>query len=64
MRACVCACVHPQRLLITSGVMLHDMDPHDWLNKFYSCYMAIVVSIMGMALALICIIETNPIRIS
>ena len=22
----------PLRLLITSGVMWHDMDPYDWLN--------------------------------
>ena len=47
---CVCVCVFvcvcpPPRLLITSGVMWHDMNPYDWLNKFYSCYMATVVVI-------------------
>ena len=24
-------------ILITSGVMWHEMDPYNWLNKFYSC---------------------------
>ena len=41
-------CLHvcpPPRLLITSGVMWHDIDPIQLLNKFYSCYMAIVVVI-------------------
>ena len=33
----------PPRLLITNGVMWHDMNLYDWLNKFYSCYMEIVV---------------------
>ena len=48
MCVCVCVCVHPPpRLLITSGVMWHDMNPIDWLNKFYSCYMAIVVIIIN-----------------
>ena len=41
-----CVCLRP-RLLITSGMMWHDMKPYDWLNKFYSCYMAIVVSIVN-----------------
>ena len=45
---CMCACVcPPPRLLITSGVMWRDMDPYDWLNKFYSCYMATVVVIVN-----------------
>ena len=40
---CVCVCVcPPPRLVITSGVMWHDMDPYNWLNKFYSRYMEIV----------------------
>ena len=48
MCMCVFACVYPfPRLLITSGLMWLDMDPHDWLNKFYSCYMAIVVGIIN-----------------
>ena len=25
--------------------MWHDMDPYDWLIKFYTCYMAVVVII-------------------
>ena len=51
---CVCMCVHvcvcvcpPPRLLITSSMMWCDMDPCDWLNKFYSCYMATVVIIVN-----------------
>ena len=38
---CLCVCVCPPlRLLITSAVI---WTPYDWLNKFYSCYMATVV---------------------
>ena len=37
----------PPRLLITSGVMWRDMTSYDWLNKFYSCYMATVVVIVN-----------------
>ena len=33
-------CGPTPRLLIISGVML---TPYDWLNKLYSCYMAIVI---------------------
>ena len=61
---CVCVCP-PLRLLITSGMIC---TPYDWLNKFYNCYMTNVVSnsvsLMGMALALMRIIKTNPIRVS
>ena len=46
MHVCVCLCP-PPRLLIISGVMWHDMTPYDWLNKFYSCYMAIVANIVN-----------------
>ena len=38
---CMCVCL-PLRLLITSGVI---WNPYDWLNKFYSFYMAAVVVI-------------------
>ena len=41
---CVCVFVSTPRLLITSGVI---WTPYDWLNKFYSCYMAIVVVIVN-----------------
>ena len=45
MCVCVCVCVSlPSRLLITSGVI---WAPYDWLNKFYSCYMATVVVIVN-----------------
>ena len=43
----VCVCVCPPRVLITSGVMWHDMNPYDWLNKLYSCYMATAVIIVN-----------------
>ena len=43
----MCVCVSAPRLLITSGIMWRDMDPYDWLNKFYSCYMATVVVIIN-----------------
>ena len=45
VRVCVCMCVYPPpRLLITSGVI---WTPYDWLNKFFSCYMTIVVIIVN-----------------
>ena len=45
---CVCVCVYLLlKLLITSGMMWHDMDPYDWLNVFYSCYMAAVFNIVS-----------------
>ena len=46
----VCVCVYvclPLRLSISSGVMWRDMNPYDWLNKFYSRYMAIIVIIVN-----------------
>ena len=57
----VCVCVSPPpRLLITSGVMWRDMDPiirlvKQFLELLYSCY-----PIMGVALALIRVVDTNP----
>ena len=67
--ACVCACVClclsvclSPRLLITSSVI---WTPNNWLNKFYSCYMAIVIFIVnGRGLALIRVVDTNPLRVS
>ena len=46
MRVCLRVCP-PPRLSITSGVMWCDMDPYDWLNKFYGFYMAVVVGIVS-----------------
>ena len=43
---CRCVCVPVLRLLITSSVMWHDLTLYDWLTKFYSCYMATIVSIV------------------
>ena len=40
---CVFVCVSTSRILITSGVI---WTPYDWLNKFYSCYMATLVGIV------------------
>ena len=45
VHVCMCAC---PRLLITSGVMWCDVDPYDWLKKFYRSYMAAVVGIASM----------------
>ena len=42
---CTYVCI-PPRLLTTSGMMWNDMDPYNWLNKFYSCYMATVANIV------------------
>ena len=39
---CLCMCESAPRLLITRGVM---WTPYDWLNKFYSFYMAAVIII-------------------
>ena len=56
---CLWACVFsPWRLLITKGVIWIS---YDRLNKFYSCYMATVMG--GVALALVRVAETNPIRV-
>ena len=38
---CVCVCL---RLLITSGMI---WIPYNWLNKFYSCYMATLAIIVN-----------------
>ena len=43
---CVSVCL-PPRLVITSGVMWRDMDPYDWLNKYYSFFMAAIVGIIS-----------------
>ena len=57
----VCVCVPTSRLLITSNMMWCDMAQYDWLNKFYSCYMATVVSIInGRGLGIDTCRKTNP----
>ena len=49
MHVCVCVCLHP-RLLITSGMI---WTSYDWLNKFYSCYMAtIVIIVIGRGISI------------
>ena len=58
---CVCLCVYLLlRLLITSGMMWHDMDPYDWLI----CSTAFIwqlysVSLVSVALTLIQVVEIN-----
>ena len=44
--ACVraCVCVPTPRLLLTSGMI---WTPYEWLNKFYSCCMVIVIGIIN-----------------
>ena len=45
---CVCVCVCPPlRLLITSGMVWCEIDPYDWLNKFYGFCMAAAVGIVS-----------------
>ena len=46
MRVCVFV-YPPPRLLITSGIMWCDIDPYNWLNKFYGFYMAVIVDIVS-----------------
>ena len=41
VRVSVCVCL-PPRLLITNGVI---WTIYNWLNKFYSCYVATAVSV-------------------
>ena len=60
---CACMCVLPLRLLITSDVIWHDMDPILLVLQLLLWQLQ-SVSLMGMALALIHILETNPIRVS
>ena len=59
----VCVCVStPEELLLTSGVI---WTQYDWLNNFYSFYMAAVVGIISIGtLALMHIIETNVSKVS
>ena len=55
------------RLVITSGMMRHDMDLYDWLNKFYNFYMTAAVNIIsrhGLTTELKHIMETNLIKVS
>ena len=44
---CVCVCVRPQKLLITSGVMWRDMDPMRLVKQVLQLYMATVVVIIN-----------------
>ena len=67
MCMCVCLCVClPPRLIITSGVMWRDMDPiplvKQVLQLLYGNCMSL--SLMGMALALVHVVDTNPLRVS
>ena len=43
MHVCMCVCP-PPRLLITSGTICIS---YDWVNKFYSFYIAVVISIIS-----------------
>ena len=42
----------PPRLLIISDMMWHDMDPYNWLSKFYNFYMRATVGIIIVGVAL------------
>ena len=43
----VSACVSDPRLLMSSGVIWHDMILYDWLNKFDGFYMAAIVNMIS-----------------
>ena len=61
----VCVC-QPLRLLITSGVMWHDKDPHtiNLKSSIAVIWQLYSLTLMGVALDLIRVVETNPIRVS
>ena len=42
---------------MTSNMMWHDMDPYDWLFKFYNFYIVPLVGIITLELK--CIIATE-----
>ena len=46
-------CISALMLVITKGVMWHNTGPYNWLNKFYSFCMVIIM----------CIVSRNGIRI-
>ena len=62
---CVFVCMSSPRLLISSGVI---WTSYDWLNKFYSRYMAtvvVIVNVCGLGIvALVSVTDTNPLRVS
>ena len=63
----VCVCVFPlPRVLITSDVVWRGMDPirlvKQILQLLYGNFKSL--SLMGVALGLICVMDTNPIRVS
>ena len=58
---CVCVCGMSTPKAINSGMIC---TPYDWLNKLYNLYMQTLVSIVGMALEMKCIIETSLIRVN
>ena len=56
----VCVCLHvcvstPKAI----GMIWHDLDPISLVKQVLQ-----LLALMGMHLALICIVETNPIRVS
>ena len=64
MCACLCVCPSPM-LLITSGMMWYDRD-HIWLVKqvVQLLYGNCTVSLKGVVFALICVVESNPVKLS
>ena len=75
---CVCACVYvcvcdtvsvclPPRLVINSGVMWCDMDLIWLVNKFYSFYMAAMISIVsrhGLRIEVHCRNQSNKSKLA
>ena len=45
----MCVCVSASEAIITSDMCSMIWTPYDWLNKFYSFYMAaVVILVVGM----------------
>ena len=65
VRMYVCMCMYMcVRLLIISGMI---WTPYDWLNKFYSCYMAAVIIIndgRGLGVEVHCKSQPNKSKLS
>ena len=66
MRVCMYVCPRPRLLIhVTSGVMWRDIDLIRLIKEVLQLlYGNCSLIVNGVALALICIVETNPIRVS
>ena len=57
-------CISALMLVITKGVMWHNMGPYNWLNKFYSFCMVIIMCIVSRSgIRIEAYLETNLTRV-